>query len=345
MSARVILATTNGVAAAERDGAGWRATQRALAGQRVTSVAARGGTALAGTRDGIMRSEDGGRTWREANAGLTERYVRWLAFHPEIADLALAGTEPADIFLSRDGGQSWQECAGVAPLRDAHHWFLPYSSGAGCIRGFAFHGERGYAAAEVGGALRSDDGGKSWRLCAGSNGNPDLEGPPAPLIYPDVHSIEVHPSSPDVVFAPTGGGFYVSRDGGATWALIYECYVRAVWVDAQDPTHLVLGPADGVDRKGRIEETRDGGATWQPASGGLKTPWARHMVERFVQVDRELFAILSNGEVYVTPLMMQSPAPSGKNRSQSGGQLHHDWTWSRVFAELGEVNALSAMGE
>src|SRR5256885_10017228 len=59
---------------------------------------------------------------------------------------------------------------------------LPYTTlfRSGCIRGFAFHGARAYAAAEGGGALRSDDGGETWSLCAGSNGNPDLEGPPAP---------------------------------------------------------------------------------------------------------------------------------------------------------------------
>ena len=39
------------------------------------------------------------------------------------------------------------------------------------------------------GVLRSDDAGENWRLVEGSDGNPDLEGPPEPLIYPDVHSI------------------------------------------------------------------------------------------------------------------------------------------------------------
>jgi hypothetical protein len=170
------------------------------------------------------------------------------------------------------------------------------------VRGFAFHGSRAYAAVEVGGVLSSGDNGETWQLAEGSNGNPDLEGPPEPLIYPDVHSIEVHPSSPDLVYAPTGGGFYRSNDGGKTWRLLYDCYCRAVWVDPRDPEHLILGPADYVDSNGRIEESRDGGESWSPASSGLKVPWRRGMVERFYGLDDLLFAVLSNGQLFSASL-------------------------------------------
>ena len=102
----------------------------------------------------------------------------------------------------------------VAHPRDGHHWFLPYSPEAGCVRGFAVHGERVYAAAEVGGVVRSDDGGQTWRLAHGSDGQPAFGEPRWPLVHPDVHSIEVHPSSPDLVLAATGGGLYRSQDGG-----------------------------------------------------------------------------------------------------------------------------------
>ena len=139
-------------------------------------------------------------------------------------------------------------------------------------------------------------------MAEGSDGNPDLEGPPEPFIYPDVHSIFVHPFLPDLVFAPTGGGFYRSTDGGKTWKCIYECYCRAVWVDVADSQHLILSPADGVDRNGRIESTNDGGQTWTLASNGLKVPWKRGMVERFTQVGKDLLAVLSDGQLLEAPL-------------------------------------------
>ncbi len=297
MNTHLLLATDQGIVIAQREGDVWRAASRSLTDQHVTSLIAREGVILAGTTHGIFRSDDGGRTWNDASAGLTHAHVRWLAYHPAISDREFAGTEPAGIFVSRDGAQTWRECKEVAALRDQHRWMLPYSPEAGCVRGFAFHGRRAYAAVEVGGVLRSANGGETWQLAEGSDGKPDLDGPPEPFVYPDVHLIEVHPSSPDLVFAPTGGGFYRSRDGGRTWELLYDCYCRAVWIDPAEPDHMILGPADDVERNGRIEETRDGGATWQSASRGLSAPWQRHMIERFAQVDDELFAVLSSGEL------------------------------------------------
>ena len=196
---------------------------------------------------------------------------------------------------------------GAAALRSrrcraAHRWFLPYSPRAGCVRGFAFHGRRAYAAVEVGGVLRSDDAGETWQLAAGSSGDPSLDEPPESLVYADVHSIAVHPSSPDLVFAPTGGGFYASSDGGRRWTRLYDCYCRAAWLDPADPQHLILSPADGVERNGRIEESLDGGETWRLASSGLAVPWPHHLVERFTQIEGDLVAVLSNGETWVAPL-------------------------------------------
>ena len=318
----IYLATDNGLVLCERED-DWRPVRRGLEGKSVTSVIAREGVILAGTTDGVLRSDDEARTWQEASAGLKHRHIRWLAFHPDVSDLEFAGTEPAAIFVSRDGGDSWQERPEVAILRDQHGWSLPYSPEAGCVRGFAFHGERGYAAVEVGGILRSDDRGENWRLAEGSDGNPDLEGPPPPFIYPDVHSLSVHRSSPDLVDAPTGGGFYRSPDGGQTWELLYDCYCRAVWTDPDDAAHLILGPADHVDSNGRIEESRDGGRTWNMASSGLKVPWRRHMVERFTQVGSELFAVLSNGELLNADLSSLE--------------------WRRILPDVQDVNAVTTM--
>jgi photosystem II stability/assembly factor-like uncharacterized protein len=245
-----------------------------------------------------------------------------MAYHPDLSDREFAGTEPAGIFVSHDGAASWRACPEVAALRDRHRWFLPYSPEAGCVRGFAFHGDRAYAAVEVGGLLRSDDAGETWRLADGSTGTPALQAPPLPLIHPDVHSVVGHPSSPDLVFAATGGGLYRSADGGASWTRPRGgVYCRAVWADPADPDHLVLSPADGVERNGRIEETRDGGRTWSVASEGLDVPWPHRLAERFYQLDGELLAVLSDGELLAA----------------DRESLH----WRRILPEVERVNAVA----
>ena len=321
--ATLILATAKGILICEQDGNDWHDVTRSLTDQHVTSVIAREGVILAGTENGVFRSDDEGQTWEEASKGLTARHVRWMAYHPDISDFEFAGTEPAGIFISHDGGESWDSCNEVMQLRDQFKWNLPYSPEAGCVRGFAFHGSRVYAAVEVGGVLISEDKGESWRLAEGSDGNPDLEGPPEPFIYPDVHSLEVHPSSPDLVYAPTGGGFYRSNDGGKTWKLFYDCYCRAAWVDPNNPDHLILSPADGVNRNGRIEESQDGGETWSLASNGLQVPWRQGMVERFFQVGDELFAVLSNGQLLSTPLTKLE--------------------WKRILPNISNVDAITKL--
>ncbi len=55
--------------------------------------------------------------------------------------------------------------------------------------------------------------------------------------------------------------------------------------------------AEGVNREGRIDETLDGGQTWQCASSNLRVPWPEQMVDRFVHDGDRLIAVLSTGMV------------------------------------------------
>jgi photosystem II stability/assembly factor-like uncharacterized protein len=319
----LFAATADGLSIIMHENGAWKEVRKGLTGRNVTSVIAREGAILAGSDDGLFRSFDRGASWEPSDSGLTLRHVRWLANHPDVSDREFAGVEPAGIFYSLDGGDSWQEAEELSEWRQRFRWFLPYSPSAGCVRGFAFNGHRGYAAVEVGAALRSDDGGIHWRLAGGSDGIARFGRPAANHIHPDVHSIAVHPSSPDLVIAPTGGGLYRSDDGGETWRCIYECYCRALWLDPADPAHLVFGPADSVDRGGRIEESVDGGKSWRRLGVGLATPWPRHMPERLTQVEDQLFAVLSNGELVAARI--------------------GDWQWQPVTAAGNRVQAVTYM--
>jgi hypothetical protein len=294
MSDNLYLATTNGLFGARRDGGTWSGPEELLEGRHVTSVVADDGLILAGTKNGILRSVDKGKDWGDVDDNSAIGYVRWLS------------------------GE-------VSALRDTHGWFLPYSPEAGCVRGFAIAESaepRVFAAVEVGGALVSKDSGDSWELVDGSDGNPDMSRPLGTLIHPDVHSITVHPSNPDIITAPTGGGLYRSNDGGTTWYCLYTCYCRATWVNPNNPDHIIFGPADGVSRNGRIEESRDGGQTWQSASTGMQVPWSQHMVERFVPAADELLAVLSNGELWSAGLEKMK--------------------WQRILEDVSHVTSVAA---
>src|SRR5512140_1029244 len=143
---KLILATQQGIVTCEREGDYWIPSARGLTDQQATSVAAREGVILAGTTDGVFRSDDEGVTWQPASLGITSPHIRWIAPYSELPNLTFAGTEPANIFVSQDSGDSWRLCPEVAQLRDRFKWSLPYSPEAGCVRGFAFHGSRVYAA-------------------------------------------------------------------------------------------------------------------------------------------------------------------------------------------------------
>lgn len=320
MAKVLYVGTEHGLVRMARRGRLWVEAGRALAGASVTSLIASSTAILAGTTDGLFRSTDNGQSWKKCRRGLTIGHIRSLARPARDPGRALAGTEPAAIFVTHDNGESWRECPEVAELRVKCGWFLPYSPEAGCVRGFALHGLRAYAAVEQGGVLRSDDAGERWALAEGSTGCP-ADRPSGVFVHPDAHSVEVHPLSPDLLLAATGGGLYHSTNGGGRWTRLHEGYCRAVWTDPRNTDRLLLGPADGVDANGRIEQSADGGRTWTPATAGLNLPWPNHMVERFTPVGRTLLALLSNGDVFAaTP-----------------ERLH----WTPVLSGIREINALA----
>jgi photosystem II stability/assembly factor-like uncharacterized protein len=294
MTDKIIAASDQGIIFLKRTQGGWEEDDVQMENRQFTCITAeKSGSVLAGTRNGLFLSLDGGINWQDSNQGLSQLHLRSLAFHPDKPGFAYAGTEPAAIFISKDGGHNWQECLEVARLRDQHDWFLPYSPEAGCIRGFAFSGKDGFAAVEVGGMLASYDFGESWQLTQDQN---NLN-PPSKNIHADVHRVYIHPKSKNTVLAPTGGGLYLSENGGQEWSKIHPNYCRGAWSDPNYKNTIILGPADGPDKNGRIERTADGGKTWENANMGLDLPWNRTMVEHLIPVSDDLFAVLSNGRL------------------------------------------------
>jgi hypothetical protein len=78
----------------------------------------------AGTQgDGVLRNDDAGRTWRRS--GLEGRVVKTLVTSALIPGRLYAGTKPACVFVSGDGGGSWRELTGFHRIFSRRFWFSP----------------------------------------------------------------------------------------------------------------------------------------------------------------------------------------------------------------------------
>jgi photosystem II stability/assembly factor-like uncharacterized protein len=285
-----------------------------LAGERVMAVHASGDVVLAGSYgNGLFRSADGGATWARVKAGLTASAFRCLGPDPLRPGALLAGTEPARLFRSGDAGETWAELEGVGRLPGHAEWFLPYSPRAGAVRNVHGGAGRLFGSLEVGGLLRSEDGGATWTC--------------EPVIADeDIHHITGHPSDPDVLYVSLGaaslpssspaqalGGVARSRDGGRGWEKVETDYTRATLVPPTRPDLLLAGPALRVGRGGRIVVSGDGGDSWRPAGDGIEVPMP-DMVELFLAApDGSVWALCSQGRLL---------------RAEPG-----EWTWRSALPE------------
>jgi photosystem II stability/assembly factor-like uncharacterized protein len=84
-----------------------------------------------------------------------------------------------------------------------------------------------YLSIEVGGALKSVDGGKSWRELSG--------------FYEDVHRIVIPAQQPESLFITGGDGIYHSSDAGESWEHLTDRSHRIAYPDA-----LIVHPDNGL---------------------------------------------------------------------------------------------------
>ena len=298
--ARLYAATGDGFARLDEAGETWT-VELALSGSGAQCLAvdpADPETVFVGLReDGVRRSVDGGRTWTDCK--LPDPAVFSLAV--SAADGAVyAGTEPSRLFRSDDGGESWSELDALLELPSQPSWSFPPRPWTSHVRWIApSPHDPGLllVGIELGGLMRSSDGGQSWQ-------------DHRPGAQRDVHSLAWHPHTPGRAYEAGGGGAAFSTDAGESWQPADEGldrhYSWSVTVDPSDPDCWYVSASTGPyaahgrgDPQARIYRRRDG-EPWRPLAGGLPEPLSA-MPYALVATDGRLVAGLADGQLWESP--------------------------------------------
>ena len=297
--ARLYATTGKSVARLDETGDSW-SVELSLVGSRALCLALdprdRDTVYVGLGDDGVRKTSDGGRTWVES--GLAGEQIFSIAVGA--ADGAVyAGTEPSALYRSDDGGQNWRELEALLELPSRPTWSFPPRPWTSHVRWIApspHDAELLLVGIELGGLMRSTDGGETWQ-------------DQRPGSQPDVHSLAWHPQVEGAAYEAGGGGAAWSEDGGDTWEPADEGrdrhYTWSVAVDPEDPglwyVSASTGPfaahgTRGGDPQARIfRRAREGG--WVPLAGGLPEPLPS-MPYALVAADGRLFAGLANGELW-----------------------------------------------
>ena len=249
----------------------------------------------------VMRSNDGGATWKEASKppafeagdrlGRALRTVFWLTpGHPDERGTWYAGgAAPQGLFRTEDGGDTWAPVTGwndhpmwetwcewpeentpdgsmlhsvIVDPRDADHLYLSLSGG---------------------GTFESTDGGTDWApLNQGVAA--DFFPDPNPEFGQDPHTVRLHPAMPDRLYMQNHCGIYRLDRPEVKWTRIGDNMPRAIGdigfpieLHPRDPDTVWVFPMDGtevwprtsIDGRPAAYITRDAGATWSPQSSGM----------------------------------------------------------------------------
>jgi photosystem II stability/assembly factor-like uncharacterized protein len=277
--------TTEGLWTTEDGGASWtlRTARELVVNALLTQP---DGSLLVGTDGaGVLRSNDGGRTWTDSNQGFSERFVSRVLFAPAGGRVVVGVTADrrhGGVFSAPSPEGPWRRLAPGLEGREVLTIALAGDTvlagtddGIFLSRGEAWRrlptvvdgadlhphvtdmlalGPQLFLAATSQGLLRSTDGGDRWQRHRLG-------------VLRTVERIAVSSGPEPVVLAATPIGFFESRDRGASWTpvagRIGDARVHALaFAPGSDRVVFVATPRG-------LYKSEDGGRGWWPRGGGL----------------------------------------------------------------------------
>lgn len=229
-------------------------------------------TLFAGTQTGPYRSDDYGATWRKVPVPDREQPVWSFLFHPRDPDVIFVGYENCEIYRSEDGGASWEELPVSVRFPE-----ITTAPGANPVKRVLMMAASEtepdllYAEIEVGGIIRSTDGGQSWEnLSHGHYINDDTV---------DMHGVLASRWRPGTVYSIGRAGLFCSPDAGDHWSHVPleplnekgQVYCRDIREVPGNPRKIwVSAGANFQSDTGVLLYSRDGGDSWTRVDMGLK---------------------------------------------------------------------------
>jgi photosystem II stability/assembly factor-like uncharacterized protein len=234
------------------------------------------------TSSGLHRSKDQGQTWKCLVEPDGREQMWSVLIHKSDPRVILTGTAPLGVHRSDDGGETWrrlprpeipERMVGAFPSRIMRMDVVPS------------HPDVIWAAMEVNGAMRSDDGGESWTDLSQNlvtlSEQPELRSAiltkdPAEGML-DVHALCVSPAAPETPVLALRMGLFRGGHRGETWTDLkigqhaaHLRYGRDIVVAPWNASVLFACVADSArGSEGRLYKSDDVGATWSQLDRGI----------------------------------------------------------------------------